>query len=347
MKTTLLTLIVVMTLGSAAVGQVTTGSDESAESAEQAEPRRLTAYAYVTVLPPAGASKTTKAFIANAAGQALPTERFASVTVGTEDDLAAARAAAVVAEADVFLHLTLAGPTVGQFTETVRWGRVGRTVTVYVARTPMVLELRVRNGANWLTPRIVRFTSAEVPGAEQDEYRRPGDNAASTWGRAVRLMVPVACERVLQLQFLPNTTLRAIESDPDDVDAPAPADAPDAPQALLKTELTNRSHCRIADATVTIEQYNKARRRWEAIDTPRGLGGWLRRQDPRRRNDTTLVWPISGEVDPGHKAFSEIRPINEGIFQAVKRATCRLVLHATPLVRTLTPPRTPHPMEKP
>jgi len=349
MKTKLLALIVGMAFGPAVVGQVTTQSPEPAEPTKPAEPRRLTAYAYLTVVPPPGATKTTKAFIAKTAGNALPAERFESITVGTEENLAAARAAAIAAEADVFLHLTLAAPKLAQFAQTTRWGRRSRTMPVYVARTPLVLDMRVRNGAYWLTTRIVRLTSAEVPGAERDEFRRPDGNAASAWGRALRLMVPVACERALRLQFLPNTTVRAIECDPDDVDAAAPADMPDAPQALLKTELTNRSHCRIADATVTIEQYNKGRQRWEAIDTPRGLGGWLRRYAERGRDDTTvtLAWPIPAAVDPGQKAFSEVRPINEGVFQAVKRATCRLVLHATPLVRTLTPPRTPHPMEKP
>jgi len=345
-------------------------AEPATQPAAPARPKKVTAYAYVTVRPPRGASKATKAFIAKAVADAIPAERFERLTVGKAKTLAKSKIAAVEAKAQVFLHLICAAPRLVEFTQKIgsatvmyqvgprrrrrRPWRRGRgdggdlEITLYTVRTPLTVEMSVAAGAQWRAVRTVRLTSAEVPGAERDEARKPED-LTQPWARALGLMTPAACQRALLLHFLPNVTLRAVECEPVD---PAKADAdaededgrePQAPQTLVKMELTNRSHCRITDASVTVERFNEARKRWEAIDGPRGLQAWLRRFGRNRdRNAKTLSWPVPADVDPGEKAFSEKRPVGEGIFQAMKKRKCRLVLHATPVVWSLRPSRLAH-----
>jgi len=351
-------------------------ADPATQPVAPAPPQKVTAYAYVTVRPPQGASKATQAFIAKAAADAIPTERFAKLTLGKEDTLAKARVAAIQAKAQVFLHLTCAAPQIVEFTQKIgsatvmhqirrrrpRGWRRGRgdggdgdiEITLYAVRTPLTVEMSVATGTQWRAARVVRLTSAEVPGAERDEGRKP-ESPTKPWAQALGLMAPVAVERALLLHFLTNVQVRAIECepvDPDKADAPADADdknarQPQVPQTLVKMELTNQSHCRITDASVTVERFNEARKRWEAVDAPRGLREFLRRfgRNRRDREATTLSWPVPADVDPGEKAFSEKRPVGEGIFQAMKNRKCRLVLHATPVVWTLRPSRLAHPLK--
>ncbi len=349
------------------------GVAQTTRPAARGEPKRLTAYVHLSVTPPQGASKAAEGFIARTAAEALPKERFAAITVGDQESLTEARAAALKTDADVFLHLTFAPPKVVRFKQAVGrgpfvlppggWrpgmrrgpGRRGGDppeITVYTVRTPLALEMSVRIGTRWRLARTSHLTSAEVPGAETDEFNAP-EELTKAWGAAVRLMTPAACERALLLHFLPNITVHAIECEPlSPKKAPRPADgggsadAPDVPQTLVKMKLTNRSHSRVEDATVTVERYVEAPQRWVAVDAPRGLAAWLRRHGRRRRDDTTLIWPVPALVDPGQTAFSEERPVGEDIYQAMKRRKCRIVLHATPVVWSLTPSRTPHRLEK-
>jgi hypothetical protein len=107
----------------------------------------------------------------------------------------------------------------------------------------------------------------------------------------------------------------------------------------VQIKLTNRSHCQVADATVTIEQYNESRKRWEAMDQPR-LRFFRRPGEPEPK---PLVWEVAGSVDAGHVVLTDSITLNDRVLRAVERRQCRLVLHATPVVRSLPPSRRPPP----
>ena len=326
-------------------------------------PKKLIACAYVTVRETKLVSKATREFVAKTAREAIPAERFESLTVIKEDALAEARIMATAHKADVFLHVIVGEPKGIKYTRRMGAGpgrgRIGRgrrrrrTVTVempfWTLRSPVTVELSIADGKKWRPVRTTKLTSAEVPGAEE-ELPSGNEDISKAWPKAVGGTTRAGCEKALAGYFLRYVSLKPVKCGPaaagdggeDEKDA-------EAPGTLVKIELTNRSHCRILDATVTGEKYNESRKRWEAIDAP----GGIRIRLPRRRrrgaepDAQRLAWPIPADVDPGDKAFSMEVPVSDAVLLAMKNKKCRMVLHATPAVWKLHQPTHRHPLKPP
>ena len=318
------------------------------------EPKKLPAYAYVTVLPTKLASKAAHLAVAKAARSAIPAERFESLTVVGQGSLAEARAQAAANNAKLFLHVIVGRPRRIPYTRKVpvRHGRWRRTVTVEepfcTLRCPVTVRMSIPGGNPWREVKTIKMTSAEAAGAEE-ELPKDTLDIAKTWAETARLTTRAACEKVLVDYFFRNVKLKAVECEPIEPvraeDAQTGEENQKPVQSYVKIELLNRSHCRILDATVTVEIYDSRFKRWEPIGAPRGFWRWLRRRIKKRPATRTVQWPIPAAVDPGERAFSEERPVTEKVFQAMKNRKCRLVLHATPAARTLRPPAFPHPLK--
>ena len=164
------------------------------------------------------------------------------------------------------------------------------------------------------------------------------------WGRGVKVTTLAAVETVLNEYFLRGVTLKAVESKP----VGSGADDDDAAfKPMVRIELTNRSHCRVIDAAVTVQQYNKQRKSWDE------LGGSGRSEDRGRRGEAraeqpkAVRWSFRAIVDPGEKAFSEELALPGDVFETMRRTGCRFVLHATPAARKLIQPGTLHLLKPP
>ena len=328
--------------GSAVVGD---------KPAVRAEPEKLIACAYVTVKETKLVSKATMAFVTKTAREAIPAERFESLTVIDDGTLPEARIRATANKADVFLHVTVGQPKAIKYTRRLGRGfarrRRGRTVAVAFStlRSPVTVELSIASGKQWRPVKTTKLTSADVPGAEE-EVLRGREDVAKAWPKGVRETVRVGCERALGGYFLRNVTVKAVRCGPAEViDGGEDDDEAEPPGTLVKIELTNRSHCRILDATVRGEKYNESRKCWEAIDAP----NWLRRigRRGRRRGGEPLEWSIPADVDPGEKAFSMEVPVSDAVLLAMKAKKARMVLRATPAVWQLRQPTQRHPLKPP
>jgi hypothetical protein len=118
----------------------------------------------------------------------------------------------------------------------------------------------------------------------------------------------------------------------------------------VQIELTNRSHARVQDATITIEKYDDRLKIWRDVNAdaqPQRPGPFFgpRRGGGNARKTEIGSWKIPAIVDPGEKAMSYELTITDGVLLALKSGKARAVLHATPLVTTLRPPRYPHPLK--
>ena len=327
----------VLVLASAVVAQ---------ETVLPPEPAKLTAYAFVSVRSTKLASKATRLGVVQACRKAVPQERFASLTVATEGNLKDAQLKASAEGAKVFLHVSVGAPKRITCARRVpiRRGRRRGSGSIeqpfYTLRVPVMVEMSIPAGNPWRSVRTVKITSAQAAGAE-DDFPADDKDISKAWPQTAAKTVTTACEQVLVEYFLRNIKLRAIECDP----APAAGDDDDdqVPSTVVKFELVNRSHCRVLDATVTVESYDRQFKRWEPVGAPRGLRRWLGRRAGQGRTGqaTDLRWPVPAIVDSGEKAFSEERPVPEAIFNAMNSEKCRIVLHATPATTTLKPPTYP------
>ncbi|HUU22691.1 MAG TPA: hypothetical protein VM389_09170 [Phycisphaerae bacterium] len=323
---------------------------QEAATTAPAGPRKLTAFAFVTVQPSKLASKATHLSVATACRQAVPAERFEKLTVPTDEKLADAQRKASAERADLFLHITVGAPKGVTYTRRVpiragRWrGSVDVEEHYYTLRCPVMVEMGIASGTAWRTVRTVTMTSAQAAGAE-DEFPEDQTDISKSWPAAAGKTVRAAVERMLVEHFFRQAKLRAIECEPlaGGGDGDEGADA--GPRTVVKFELANRSHCRILDATVTVETYDSQHDRWDPVGAPRGLSRWIQRRfggggggDRGEGSPENLSWPVPAIVDSGQTAFSEERPVSETVFHAMNSEKCRIVLHATPATTTLTPP---------
>lgn len=333
----------------------TTLAAERQPSQPAPEPQKLVAYAYVTVRPSNLASKATHKFVIRAAQRAIPAGRFEKLTVATEGTLNEARKKALGEKAQIFLYVIMGEPTKITYRRRVRvrrgWGRRG-SVSVpqpfCTLRTPVVVELSAAPKGQWQQVGTVKLTSADVAGAEEESPRDIKD-ISGPWGRAARTVVPAGCERAINRYFLRHVSLRAIECEPAKSGSAGGEDAQSA-RTPIQIELVNRSHCRILDATVTAEQYNESRKRWEPVGASGPIQRLLDVLDRRTGGDGSgagqpdgeIIWTVPAGVDPGEKALSRKMGVSDAVLLALRGKKCRLVLHATPAVWTLRPPGQPH-----
>ena len=321
------------------------------------QPRRLKVYAFVTVKPVAGAAKATIEYVTRMATKGIPEELFEEVTVLADCPVTDARRKALGAKGDVFLHVKVDPPQ--QLTQTIkhtyrlprgvgggRWGgRGGRggggagrgTVTVdrsiRILRSHVQVEMSIRNAGSWRRVKQIKLSSADAPPAEAGDIANDTD-ITEKWGKGVKVTTRAAVERAVNEYFFRNVTLRAIEGEPT-----APAGDDEAPpKPTVRIELVNRGHCRITDATVTVEKFDTNRKRWEPM-TGAAAGGGGR---GGRASASSPVWAFPADVDPGEKALSEAVELSVQMFKAMTRERCRFVLHATPGVFKLVQPLTPH-----
>ena len=330
----------------------------AADPADAAKgPQKLPAWAFVTVRGEGGASKAVVADVEKRARQAVPAERFDKLTVTAEGTPEEAQTKALADGAKVFFSVTVLEPKAMNFPQrtTVRFGRRGQTIErdVYVLRTPVIVEMSIAGDNRWEKVITVKASSADVPGAETEQFNKP-ESVTDDWLKAAGPVVRYAVDKALADYFFRCAKLLAVECEPPAADAAAPkaADGPAGgqdnenakPGSVVKIELTNQSHARVIDAQVTVEQFNKQFERWENVAEPQGLPRWMKRfrpPDRQRKPGPEIGWPVPADVDPGEKAFSEERPVTDEVFTAMKNKTCRLTLRATPAVWTLRPPSTP------
>ena len=319
------------------------------------EPRKLAAFAFVTVRSTKLASKAVHQAVAAACRKAVPAERFESLTVPADGSLKDVQRQAGAEGAKLFLHITVGAPKRMTYTRRVpvragRWrGKVEVDQPYYTLRCPVMVEMSIPGGPAWRAVKTLKMTSAQAAGAEE-ELPNDRKDLSKAWPDTASRTVRAAVERTLVEYFFRHVKLRAIECEPvPRADEPPGADEP-GPQTLVKIELTNRSHCRVLDATVTVESYDRRHKRWEPVGAPRGLARWIQRRFGRRRSGGEgrpgdLHWPVPAIVDSGQKAFSEERPVSEALFHAMNTEKCRIVLHATPATVSLRPPAQPAPLK--
>jgi hypothetical protein len=148
---------------------------------------RLTAHAFISATLARDATDAQTEFVRKTIAAALPRDRFASITVSEDKTLAEAQAAALTAGAEVVLYVRAMPPQPMQFQQRFGDNRFGRDVPIYALRTPLALDLYIRNGQRWKRDQRLRLTSADVPGAERDSFRSLEDNLYENWVK------PCAC----------------------------------------------------------------------------------------------------------------------------------------------------------
>ena len=335
-----------------------------AAPAKPPELKKLKAYAFVTVKPVSGAAKTTIAFVMKTARTSIPAAAFGELIVVTEGKLDEAKGQARDAKADVFLHVVVDNPK--RVTLPVRWplgailgGRGGRSSrSISTLRTHVGVQMSILNAGNYRRVKSVKLSSADAPPAEAGIIANDTDTTAK-WATGVKITVPAAVERALGEYFFRGVTLKAVQSAPEDVDVDDIDLDAGPPKPKIRIELTNRSHCRVTDATVTVERYDTNLKRWEPIDGyfrlgPRGdrggRGGRGGRGDAGGRGfqlqavtNGSGKWTFLEEVEPGEQALSEEQEVAINIFNTMTGKTqCRFVLHAAPAVGKLIQPAVLH-----
>ena len=322
-----------------------------AAPASKPAPKKLTVAVFTAVAQTDQTSKATLAAVAAAAAEGVPKERFEEVALLEAKSAYDARSAAKKSGAQVLFVIGVGKPQriTHKHNFKFRMGRRDRQISVddsrQTLRTTVTVEMSISGGSGWYPVQKLTLTSAEAPPGEETTLQADDKDIREAWTTGARHTTRVAVERVVNQYFLRDATLRATEANPvkntggDDKTPGGP---------VVQIELTNRSHARIQDATISVEVFDEALKIWRLPNAPAwrprmpGRGPGRPRGGGGGKSVKIGEWKIPAIVDPGEKAVSYEMTITDEILLALKSGKARAVLHATPRVTTLRPPRYPH-----
>jgi len=340
---------------------------DSVAPASQPAPERLTAAVYVSVAQTDLASKAVHASVRKAVAEGVPSGPFEKIIVVDDATTSEAKRTARSKGANTFFQVAVGTPERITHKHSFRFrvGRRNRNITFDDARqslrSKLNVEMSVLIGQKWQAARRLAITSAEAPPAEEERLKAD-ESIAEAWVKGVKLTTCAAIERMLHEHFFRGVSLRAVELDPSKSAGGGEGDEDKPLGPSVQIELTNRSHARIVDATVSVEFFDEKLKIWRLPGTSSPRPGWGAPGRPRRggRQNPRMPgpgmfggagkaesWEVPAIVNPGEKALSYAKTISEDLYMDMKDAKrkARFVLHATPMVWSLLPSRYLHPLK--